>query len=222
MRESATGRWLRTMATAASLLSLHLAPDEDLYMGGEELRDFYYYFVIPPARVRRNVLAGPLPLEAARAYSGFESAERGHAKYFPALNTLAMGDKNAVSYGQTAHVSLLMSHSDVALSELLTLDSRPPRLAFALTTWSVWRSGSGKPAKTFTLLRLRALLLYWRRCVRATQRLVWSAALPKRSKARLKQHSGVQPSMERQATFGRCPISWTSPALGWRLGPCWT
>ena len=131
LQESSTGRWLRTMATAASLLNLTLAPDEDLYMGGEDLRDFYYYFQVPAARARRNFLAGSLPVSAARAYTGFELAEPGHDRYYPALNTLAMGDKNAVSYGQTAHLSLMMTYSDVSLSELISLDSRPPRGSFA-------------------------------------------------------------------------------------------
>ena len=42
-----------------------------------------------------------------------------------------MGDRNAVSYGQTAHVSLLLTNTDVLLEEMLTLDSRPPKISFA-------------------------------------------------------------------------------------------
>ncbi|CAE7868529.1 ANK3 [Symbiodinium sp. KB8] len=89
--ELPTGRWIRTMATAASLLSLSLEPSEELVMAGED----------------------------------------GHPFYYAALNTLPMGDRNAVSYGQTAHVSLLLTNTDVLLEEMLTLDSRPPKISFA-------------------------------------------------------------------------------------------
>ena len=128
--ESPTGRWIRTMATAASLLSLTLDPDEELVMAGEDLKDYYYFFQTPPARLLRNVIVGKLP-RAAATYAGFGYAEDGHAFYFAALNTLPMGDLNAVSYGQTTHVSLLRTRTDVQLAELLTLDSRPPRGKFA-------------------------------------------------------------------------------------------
>ena len=42
--ELPTGRWIRTMATAASLLSLSLEPSEELVMAGEDLKDYYYFF----------------------------------------------------------------------------------------------------------------------------------------------------------------------------------
>ena len=119
------------MATAASLLSLSLEPFEELVMAGEDLKDFYYFFEIPPARLPRNAITGKLPREVAAAYSGFKHAEEGHDFYYAVLNTLPMGDRNAVSYGQTAHVALLLTNTDVLLEELLTLDSRPPRGSFA-------------------------------------------------------------------------------------------
>ena len=87
-------------------------------------------FLDPPTRFPRNVLAGALPESVARAYAGFEFAEAGHGHYYAALNTLAMGDRNAVTYGQTAHLSLLLSCTDVSLTELITLDSRPARGGF--------------------------------------------------------------------------------------------
>ena len=129
--ESSTGRWIRTMATAASLLNLSLDPTEELVMAGEDLKDYYYFFQAPPARLLRNVITGKLPRDVAATYTGFSHAEDGHAFYYAALNTLPMGDLNAVSYGQTAHMSLLLTHTNVVLEELLTLDSRPPRGSFA-------------------------------------------------------------------------------------------
>ena len=129
--ELPTGRWIRTMATAASLLSLSLELAEELVMAGEDLKDYYYFFETPPARLFRNAITGKLPREVAATYAGFAYAEDGHSSYYAALNTLPMGDRNAVSYGQTAHVSLLLTNTDVLLEEMLTLDSRPPRGSFA-------------------------------------------------------------------------------------------
>ncbi|CAE7720841.1 unnamed protein product, partial [Symbiodinium necroappetens] len=128
--EAATGRWIRTLAAAPSLLSLSLEPGEELVMAGEDLKDYYYYFWTPTTRFPRNVLAGALPESVARAYAGFEFAEAGHGRYYAALNTLAMGDRNAVTYGQTAHLSILLSCTDISLNELITLDSRPARGGF--------------------------------------------------------------------------------------------
>ena len=127
MRESATGRWLRTLANFSSLLTLSLRPDEVLIMGGEDLKDYYYYFAVSDQRAQRNVLSGSLPASEARLFSCFEAAEKGHSRYYAALKTLAMGDLNAVSYGQTSHVAMLLQTGEVSLAELLTLDSRPSR-----------------------------------------------------------------------------------------------
>ncbi|CAE7648407.1 Cdk10, partial [Symbiodinium necroappetens] len=158
--ESATGRWIRTMATAASLLNLSLGPTEELVMAGEDLKDYYYFFKTPPARLLRNVVTGKLPRDVAATFAGFSSAEDGHAFYYAALNTLPMGDLNAVSYGQTAHVSLLLTHTDVQLAELLTLDSRPPRGCFAtgiciddFVCMEKRPRGSGLPRRTSRVMR---------------------------------------------------------------------
>ena len=127
LRETATGAWIRNMASFTSLLTIQLLPGERLVFGGEDLRDFYYFFKIGRQRSLRNVLTGPVPEVVARQFTGFEGCKTGHARYFAALNTLAMGDRNAVSYGQTAHVALLLGTGQVSISELLTLDNCPSR-----------------------------------------------------------------------------------------------
>ena len=81
-----TGRWLRTLAAAPSLLSLSLEPDEELVCAGEEFKD-YCFFCGSPTRVPRNALTGILPETVARTYSGFELAEAGHGRYYAALNS---------------------------------------------------------------------------------------------------------------------------------------
>ena len=163
------------MATAASLLSLTLDPTEELVMAGEDLKDYYYFFKTPPARLLRNVITGKLPRDVAASFAGFSFAEDGHSFYYAALNTLPMGDLNAVSYGQTAHVSLLLSHTDVHLSELLTLDSRPPRGGFAtgiciddFVCLEKRPRGTGPPRTDFTRYAWDAPGLRW--CWLGTER----------------------------------------------------
>ncbi|CAE7735652.1 unnamed protein product, partial [Symbiodinium necroappetens] len=84
----------------------------------------------------------------------------GHSFYYAALNTLPMGDRNAVSYGQTAHVSLLLTNTDVLLEEMLTLDSRPPRGSFAtgiciddFVCLEKRPRGSGPPSRTARVMQ---------------------------------------------------------------------
>ena len=95
------------------------APRRTFGVWGEDLRDFYYFFAVSLSL--RNVLSGPLPESLARQYCGFEGVEQGHQRYYSALSTLAMGDRN----GQTAHVALLLKTGLVSVSELLSHDNRP-------------------------------------------------------------------------------------------------
>ena len=118
LRETSTGAWIRSMASFTSLLNIQLLPGERLVFGGEDLKDFYYFFEVSRARSLRNVLTGPFPERVARQFTGFEGVAPGHDRYFAALNTLAMGDRNAVCYGQTSHVALLLKTGCLSTSEL--------------------------------------------------------------------------------------------------------
>ena len=45
----------------------------------------------------------------------------------PSLNTMAMGDLNAVAYGQTSHLAVLLRTRAVELADFICLQNRPPR-----------------------------------------------------------------------------------------------
>ena len=45
----------------------------------------------------------------------------------PSLNTLAMGDKHAVGFGQTSHLAVVLRHSRLQLRDFVTLRGRPLR-----------------------------------------------------------------------------------------------
>ena len=88
-REAPTGRWLRTMATFSSLLNITLKPGEILSMGGEDLKDFYYFFSVPRARAERNILVGKLNPQEARQFKCFREADSSARGYNAALRSMA-------------------------------------------------------------------------------------------------------------------------------------
>ena len=118
--------WTSTMGSVVPLLSLQLLPEQVLACSGEDLRDYYYYFCISPARALRNAIRYELTLEEAKQFAAYGKAVPGRRRYIPALNTMAMGDINAVEVGQEAHVKLAF-RAGVRLSDLITLRGRLPR-----------------------------------------------------------------------------------------------
>ena len=68
----------------------------------------------------------------AQQFKAFSEVECSTADIFvPALNTMAMGDVNAVEFGQQAHAVLALS-TGLHLSDLLTLRGTAPRQAWAV------------------------------------------------------------------------------------------
>lgn len=68
-------------------------------------------------------LAGP----GEAPYKCYDKKLATHSALVPCLRTMAMGDNNAVSYGQVAHLSVILRSESVNLDEFLTLKSPPPR-----------------------------------------------------------------------------------------------
>ena len=92
-------RWLATLASAAALLDIELSPQEELRLSGEDVRDCYYNFKITGERAKLYVLTGrykPVELQSLRSFS---AEFLRHDWLVVALNTLAMRDLNAVSFG---------------------------------------------------------------------------------------------------------------------------
>ena len=75
----------------------------------------------------RNALRLPIPLSFARELNCFDPAIHTTSPLYPCLQTLAMGDNNAVELGQRAHVALGISARAFSASELLTAHSRGSR-----------------------------------------------------------------------------------------------
>eukprot|EP00438_Fugacium_kawagutii_P029179 Skav210075 [mRNA] locus=scaffold7699:14183:18616:+ [translate_table: standard] len=125
--ERPPGRWVKAMASISPLLDLQLRDEEVCLISSTDLRDFYYSFSITPERLVRNTLVGSV---LADEYSHFQcydaSKHRGRRVYF-SLNSLAMGDTNAVELAQTAHLGLLIQADLIHESNLVAMDMAIPR-----------------------------------------------------------------------------------------------
>lgn len=57
----------------------------------------------------------------------FREELRKHSRLVPCLATLAMGDLNAVAFGQAAHLAVILRGSSLRLSDFVALKLRPSR-----------------------------------------------------------------------------------------------
>lgn len=123
--------WTQSMGSILPLFQLHLQPGEELRVAGEDLRDFYYYFVVSQERSCRNSLAITLTKQEASQFKAFHKlSDKSFDRFVPSLRTMAMGDKNAVEYGQQSHAQLCLA-TGLRLTDLLTLRGSMPRQAWA-------------------------------------------------------------------------------------------
>ena len=115
LAESSETRWIRTLGTLEQFQFIFL-----------HLKEFYHAFVVSEQRARRNVLSLELDYQDVLQLSACSKALRGH-KVLASLNTMAMGDLNAVAYGQTSHLAVLLRTRAVELADFICLQGRPPR-----------------------------------------------------------------------------------------------
>eukprot|EP00435_Cladocopium_sp_Y103_P026206 s860_g6.t1 len=119
-------KWARALASGSTLSQLHLLPEYDLCVSGEDLKDYFYQFKVGSERVRRNVLCGPVDLCDAHAVFG-DSFEWSEDPIYVGLSTLAMGDVNAVEFAQSSHLGLCFHFGVANPDEVLTLQGAIPR-----------------------------------------------------------------------------------------------
>ena len=126
--EQVPQRWIKSMASAATLCEVQIGRDEICLVSGTDLREFYYSFRATHSRLVRNsllVTVWPWELRGFQCYS--PSLERQHKKVYLGLKTLAMGDSAAVELAQTAHVGLLAQSGLLSFDTLLSMELPPPR-----------------------------------------------------------------------------------------------
>ena len=120
--------WCKAMASSAALAGLHIEDDRVLCASGEDLKDFFYQFVVNEERLHRNVLSDPISVsEAEEIFGGVEDRHIDGDRVWVGLSTLAMGDCCSVEFAQCSHLGLLLQKDVAVVNELLTLYSPPPR-----------------------------------------------------------------------------------------------
>lgn len=125
-------KWTQTMGAVQPLLDITLGREETLIAAGEDLKDFYYFFKVSSNRAARNAIAFNLSRAEAMQFASFPTGSDPSCKVFiPALRTMAMGDINAVEYGQESHAKLAMQ-TGLRIADLVTLRSRFPRSSWAV------------------------------------------------------------------------------------------
>ena len=127
MLEDPSCPWIRTLASVSQLNHLFMEDDEEMRLFAEDLREFYHAFLIAPQRVLRNALACQVDPREVSHLGCFHDGLWGQGSLVPCLGTMAMGDCHAVSFGQIAHLSVLLRSGAVSLDDFLMLHSRPSR-----------------------------------------------------------------------------------------------
>ena len=125
--ESPPRRWIKALASAESLVRITLEDYEDLTCSGNDLKDFYYFFRATSSRARRNVLVGPMHPKAIQELSAVKGHHLKAPVVYGSLNTLAMGDTQAVELAQSCHLGLALQHHILDADMLLTQSKPLPR-----------------------------------------------------------------------------------------------
>ena len=121
--EAGITTWTSSMASITPLLDVFIPPGHTARCAGEDLRDYYYFFQVSRQRACRNAIRYELSLGEVKDFNSYARVRPGQRIYIPALQTLAMGDINAVEFGQQAHVKLAIA-SGICVADLLTLRGR--------------------------------------------------------------------------------------------------
>lgn len=120
-------RWIRSLASTQQLQHYFVEEHETVYLFAEDLREFYHSFKVTGQRLRRNALECRVRPWEVRHLGCFESWMEAEDYLYPSLATMAMGDCNAVSYGQASHLGVILQSGAFSLSDFITLTGRPSR-----------------------------------------------------------------------------------------------
>ena len=131
--EKSEERWIYSLGGIQQLQHIFLKPEETMHMYAEDLREFYHCFLIGKQRQQRNILQAYFKPSEVSHLKAYREELGGEREVVAALDTLAMGDTNAVAYGQVSHLSLLLRTGQFELGDFFGLRMRPSRKR--------WRAG---------------------------------------------------------------------------------
>lgn len=125
--EETESRWINSLGAVHQFTHFFLRDHECLRFFTEDLREFYHSFIIGEQRQLRNSLKLKFSPKEVAGFSCFRSELWNARSVTAVLNTMAMGDCNAVAYGQTSHLGVLVQSGLVQVRDLITLKQTPPR-----------------------------------------------------------------------------------------------
>ena len=126
-REEAEKRWIQTLGSVGQLLHVFLEQDEVLLLHAEDLKDFYHCFQVSGQRTARNSLKMLVTPSEVQHLACFKDKMKEEKMLVPCLATMAMGDLNAVAFGQTSHLAVILRTGQLRLTDFLGLRMRPSR-----------------------------------------------------------------------------------------------
>ena len=129
--ELGLNRWTQCAASGYSLAGLEIEPHEVLLCSGQDVKDFYYQFVVSGRRAARNALAGRLSSEDMVQIFGDGNRCAAEGGYV-GLSTMAMGDICACEFAQASHLALLLRGGALHPHELIRLRAPFPRSLFTV------------------------------------------------------------------------------------------
>ena len=125
--EESERRWIYSLGSLQQMNHIFIKADEEIRLHAEDLREFYHCFKISQERQKRNVLSGSFKPEDLEHLKCYRDELRQARRIVAALDTLAMGDTNAVAFGQVAHLALILRTNLVRLCDFISLRMRPSR-----------------------------------------------------------------------------------------------
>ena len=125
--ERPPNRWIHSLSAGELLTRIVLSEDCRLTCSGNDLKDFYYFFKATKSRAQRNVLVGGLHPKDVAHLRAFKPEFLKSQCVYGGLNTLAMGDTQAVELAQACHLGLASRSEVVEAENLLSLQKPFPR-----------------------------------------------------------------------------------------------
>eukprot|EP00971_Amphidinium_carterae_P299892 5957986-Amphidinium_carterae.1 len=115
--------WLLTGLAGYMLTAIDLRSDETLKISSDELREFYYTFIVTEKRAQANAIGLPLHSSSVAHLSAYTGEFDGEW-LLPCLATLAMGDSLSPEIAQSAHFQLLRQRCGAMLSANVVASKR--------------------------------------------------------------------------------------------------
>ena len=97
-----------------------------LVSNGEDLKAYFYQFIVNKERTCRNVLQGSLTIDEAKFVFG-ESFTWPKPRLCVGLSSSAMGDCCAVEIAQCPHLGTMLQYKVASIAEVVTLHGSIPR-----------------------------------------------------------------------------------------------